>query len=58
MQADDYVERAAREKLGLIKPGEILPIPMRWRQVLTIRLDVAKRPVLAVLQPGATDRFH
>ena len=29
MQSDSYVEKIAREKLGLIKPGETLYIPVR-----------------------------
>ncbi|NMB12325.1 MAG: septum formation initiator family protein [Firmicutes bacterium] len=29
MQSDAYIEKVAREKLGLIKPGETVYIPMR-----------------------------
>jgi cell division protein DivIC len=43
MQADDYIERAAREKLGLIKPGETVYIPMRAASP-DDPLDIAKRP--------------
>jgi cell division protein FtsB len=29
MQSDEYIEKTAREKLGLVKPGDIVYKPMR-----------------------------
>ncbi|NLK08581.1 MAG: septum formation initiator family protein [Firmicutes bacterium] len=29
MQSDEYIERVAREKLGLVKPGEVIYKPVR-----------------------------
>ena len=42
MQSDVYIEKIAREKLGLIKPGETVYIPMR-SAAPDDPLDVQKR---------------
>ncbi|NMB45782.1 MAG: hypothetical protein GX998_05150 [Firmicutes bacterium] len=41
MQSDAYLEKIAREKLGLIKPGETVYIPMRTAPADSV--DVEKR---------------
>ncbi|NLA59012.1 MAG: septum formation initiator family protein [Firmicutes bacterium] len=43
MQTDAYIERMAREKLGLVKPGEIVYIPVH-AAAPGDPPDVAKRP--------------
>lgn len=29
LSSDEYIERVAREKLGLVKPGEVLLVPVK-----------------------------
>ncbi|NLY29204.1 MAG: septum formation initiator family protein [Firmicutes bacterium] len=43
MQTDAYIERVAREKLGLVKPGEIVYVPVHAAGP-DDSPDVAKRP--------------